>query len=224
MKIHIHYDYHQLSIAGVTKWQVPGGWEVQVGVDRIWAQLLLYINLTSHRGRTNKRGSQLFRWRQLLLYINLTSHRGRTNKRGSQLFRWRQLLLYINPYYHHCDENGWRVVSSVTRWRQLGPSKKVAARPSSTIRNLFCLQTCCCILFSYVVSKKKVWWIFSSSRIWPLLSQLNNEDQKSVKGIFSSCSHFEKWRRCIFVPRSTNPSKAPRKGLQPKSIYGHPVW
>ena len=57
-------------------------------------QLLLYINLTSHRGRTNKRGSQLFRHRQtdrqLLLYINLTSHHGRTNKRGSQLFRWRQ--------------------------------------------------------------------------------------------------------------------------------------
>ena len=50
-------------------------------------QLLLYINLTSHRGRTNKRGGHFFVTDiQLLLYINLTSHCGRTNKRGGHFF------------------------------------------------------------------------------------------------------------------------------------------
>ena len=46
--------------------------------------------------KTRQRERQVVGARQLLLYINLTSHRGRTNKRGSQLFRVRQLLLYIN--------------------------------------------------------------------------------------------------------------------------------
>ena len=54
--IHIQYDYNQPSIVGVAKWQVGAG------ADPVWAgtQLLLYINLTSHRGRTNKRGGHFF--------------------------------------------------------------------------------------------------------------------------------------------------------------------
>ena len=98
----------------------------------------------------------------------------------------------------------------------------VAARPSSTIRNLFCLQTCCCILLSYVVSKKVGAELLIKKKFGEFFHP-QESDRFSLSSTMriKNCRKyffffFSFWRRCIFIPRSTNPSKAPKKGSPTK--------